>query len=95
MQKNQLESEKIATTRALDELQKASEGETVYKQAGSILVRASRDDLTAELKERQELAEARSTVLEKQEGRLKQSLEEQEKKINSMVAGSQGQGAGV
>ena len=89
-QRQQIEMEKREIAKALEELEKASSDDIVYKQAGSILVRSKKDTLIYELKEKRDLAEARSTVLVKQEERIKQSLAEQEQKINDMIRGTGG-----
>jgi prefoldin beta subunit len=57
----------------------------VYKHAGSILIKSTKKELIDELEERKELTKTRSTVLEKQEGRLKETLKEQEAKISEMM----------
>ena len=88
-QKQQIQMEKIETEKSLEELKKASDEDTVYKQAGSILIKSSKKELIDELEERQELTKTRSTVLEKQETRLKESLKEQEAKITEMMKGNQ------
>ena len=87
-QKQQLELEQIETDKALEELKKATEEDTVYKHAGSILIKSNQKDLTSELEERKELAKTRSTVLEKQEIRIKETLKEQEAKINDLIKGA-------
>lgn len=85
LQKQQLSMEQIETDRALEELQKASDEDAVYKQAGSILVQSTRKALLGELEEKKELAKTRSSVLERQEARLKSSLQEQETKLNAAM----------
>jgi len=84
-QKQQIEMEKIETEKSLEELQKATDEDTVYKHAGSILIKSTKKELIDELEERKELTKTRSTVLEKQELRLKESLKEQETKITEMM----------
>ena len=84
-QKQQIEMEKIETEKSLDELRKASDDDIVYKHAGSILIKSTKKNLIEELEERKELTKTRSTVLEKQESRLKESLKEQEAKITEMM----------
>ena len=59
LQKQQLSMEQIETDRALEELQKASDEDAVYKQAGSILVQSTRKALLDELEEKKELAKTR------------------------------------
>ena len=88
MQKQQLEMELAESDKALEELKKASDSDPVYKHAGSILIKSNKTDLIAELEERKELANTRSTVLKKQEERVKESIKEQESKINEMIKGA-------
>lgn len=87
IQKQQLEVEAVETDRALDELKKASPEEAIYKAAGSVLVKAKKDDVVKELEEKKELSATRVKVLEKQEGRVKENLKEVETKINEMIRG--------
>ena len=84
-QKQQLTIEQTESDKAIEELTKAADDDTVYKYAGSILIKSNKKDLIAELEEKKELANTRSTVLEKQEARIKESLQEQEAKINEMM----------
>ena len=88
MQKQQLESEKLETQRALEELKKASDDESVFKHAGTIMIKSNKKDLTDELEEQMELAKTKSSLLVKQEERLKTTLKEQETKIQEMMQGS-------
>ena len=88
MQKQHLESEHLETERALEVLQKANDDDTVYKTAGSILVKSTKATLVSELQEKKELANTRLTVLSKQETRIKENLKEAEAKIREMLRGS-------
>jgi prefoldin beta subunit len=88
-QKQQLELEQMESDRALEELKKASDGDAVYKHAGSILIKSTKAGLIAELEEKKELANTRTAVLAKQEARIKESIKEQETKINEMMRGAQ------
>ncbi|MEM3025550.1 MAG: prefoldin subunit beta [Candidatus Nitrosotenuis sp.] len=88
-QKQQLELEQIESDRALEELKKVADSDPVYKHTGSILIKSTKANLIAELEEKKELANTRSAVLAKQETRLKESIKEQEAKINEMIRGSQ------
>lgn len=92
-QKQQLEIEKLESEKALEELKKAGENDTVYKHAGSILIKSNKNDMIAELEEKKELAKTRETVLSKQEQRIKASLKEHESKINEMMKGTASSGA--
>nr|AIE98614.1 Prefoldin, beta subunit [uncultured marine thaumarchaeote KM3_06_B06] len=85
MQKQQLESEKHETEKALEELKKASDDESVFKHAGSIMVKSNKKDLIDELEEQIELAKTKASLLVKQEERLKTALKEQETKIQELM----------
>lgn len=87
-QKQQLDMEQVESDRALEELKKASDTDPVYKHAGTILIKSTKAALIAELEEKKELANTRITVLAKQETRIKESIKEQETKINEMIHGS-------
>ena len=67
------------------ELKKASDDDQVFKYAGSILIKSNKKSLIDELEEKKELSKTKSTVLAKQEERLKTSLQEQEQKIQEML----------
>ena len=87
MQKQQLESQKLETEKALEELKKASDDEAVFKHAGTIMIKSSKKDLIEELEEQMELAKTKASLLAKQEERLKTTLQEQETKIQEMMKG--------
>lgn len=84
-QKQHLEIEKAETKKALEELKKVADGDAVFKQAGTVLIKSKKQELIDELEERIEMTKTRSTVLEKQETRLKENLKEQETKITEMM----------
>ena len=86
-QKQHLEMEKAETEKSLEELRKVADGDEVFKQAGTILIKSKKQELIDELEERIELSKTRFTVLEKQETRLKETLKEQEVKITEMMKG--------
>ncbi|MGI0048027.1 MAG: prefoldin subunit beta [Nitrososphaera sp.] len=90
MQKQQLEVETVETDRALEELRKAGPDDTVYKNAGSVLIKAKKEEVVKELEEKKELSNTRVMVLGKQETRVKENLKEVESKINEMIRGMQG-----
>jgi len=93
MQKQQLEVEMAETDRALQELKKASPDDAIYKNAGSVLIKAKREDVLKELEEKKELSNTRVMVLGKQETRVKENLKEVENKINEMIRGMQAGGS--
>ena len=85
MQKQQLESEKLETEKALEELKKVSDDESVFKHAGTIMIKSNKKDLIDELEEQIELAKTKASLLVKQEERLKTALKEQETKIQELM----------
>ena len=87
MQKQQLESQKLETERALEELKKAGDDDAVFKHAGTIMIKSNKKDLLEELEEQMELAKTKASLLAKQEERLKATLQEQETKIQEMMKG--------
>ena len=84
-QKQQLELDQLETGKALEELNKADDNDAVFKHAGTILIKSNKKDLIEELEEKKELAKTKSSLLAKQEERLKTSLKEQESKIQEMI----------
>tara|TARA_Y100000590_G_C14900169_1_gene706110 strand:- start:105 stop:491 length:387 start_codon:yes stop_codon:yes gene_type:complete len=88
-QKQQVEMENTESERALEELQKANDDDQVFKFAGSILIKSDKKTLIEELEEKKELSKTKTTVLTKQEERIKSSLQEQEKKIQEMLKNPQ------
>ena len=87
MQKQQLESQKLETEKALEELKKASDDDAVFKHAGTIMIKSNKKELLEELEEQMELAKTKASLLAKQEDRLKATLQEQETKIQEMMKG--------
>ena len=88
MQKQQLESQKLETEKALEELKKAGDDEAVFKHAGTIMIKSDKKALLEELEEQMELAKTKASLLAKQEERLKATLQEQETKIQEMMKGT-------
>ena len=84
-QRQHLEMEKAETEKALEELKKIADDDSVFKQSGTVLIKSNKKTLVDELEEKIELAKTRSTVLEKQEVRVKETLKEQEAKITEMM----------
>lgn len=89
MQKQQIELEIVETERALEELNKTSTSDSIYKAAGPLLIKSEKDTIEKELSEKKELANTRVMVLGKQESRVKENLKEVENKINQMLKGTQ------
>jgi prefoldin beta subunit len=84
-QKQQLEIEMSETDRALTELERVTGETPVYKSVGSILVKADREALLAELKEKKELLNTRVTVLGRQEERTRERIKEVQQKLQERL----------
>jgi len=85
MQKQQVDLESADVDKAVSELKKAGEEDTVYKSTGTILIRAKKEDLLKELEEKKELSQTRSTVLSKQEQRVRDNIKELQAKLEESV----------
>lgn len=86
-QKQQLEIEMTETDRALSELEKVTGEAPVYKSVGSILVKADKEALLTELKEKKELLNTRVTVLGRQEERTRERIKEVQQKLQERLRG--------
>jgi len=51
-QKQHLDIEKAETEKALEELKKVADGDAVFKQAGTVLIKSKKQELIDELEER-------------------------------------------
>ena len=83
----------VETDRALQELKKAGPDDAIYKNAGSVLIKAKKEDVLKDLEEKKELSITRIMVLGKQETRVKENLKEVENKINEMIRSMQAGGS--
>jgi prefoldin beta subunit len=91
-QKQQLEMDMTETDRALAELDKVTGETPVYKSVGSILVKANKDSLLAELKDRKELLNTRVTVLGRQEERTRERIKDIQQKLQDKLRAPQPSG---
>lgn len=80
-QKQQVELELTEIEQASSELQKLADNTVIYKTIGSLLVKAEKAKVTADLNERKELLNMRTTVLGKQEERLRGQLKDLQAKL--------------
>jgi prefoldin beta subunit len=80
-QKQQLEMDMSETDRALAELEK------VYKSVGNILIKADKEALLAELKEKKDLLNTRVTVLGRQEERTRERVKDMQEKLQEKLRG--------
>lgn len=92
-QKQQVELELTEIGQASTEVEKLTDDAVMYKSAGSIMVRAEKTKITAELNERKDLLNTRVTILTKQEERLRSQLKDLQTKLqqdlNSVSSSSQ------
>ena len=80
-QKQQVDMEKTEVEQTVAELQKTADDAVVYKAAGSLLIKAEKAKVSEELNERKETLETRSTVLARQEERLRSQVKEAQAKL--------------
>jgi len=73
--------EKIEVEQTVAELQKTADDAVIYKAAGSLLIKGEKAKITEDLVERKELLETRSTVLARQEERLRSQVKEAQTKL--------------
>lgn len=80
-QKQQVELELTEIEQALSELQKTADDAVIYRAIGTLLVKAEKAKVVADLNERKELLNTRATVLGKQEERLRSQLKDLQAKL--------------
>jgi len=80
-QKQQVEMEKTEVEQTVAELQKTADDSVIYKAIGSLMVKAEKAKISEELVERKELLTTRSTVLAKQEERIRSQVKEAQTKL--------------
>lgn len=80
-QKQQVDAEQTELEQSLAELQKMAGDAVIYKSIGSLLVKAEKTKVTEELVERKELLTTRTTVLARQEERLRSQVKEVQTKL--------------
>ena len=73
--------EKTEVDQTMAELQKTPDDSTIYKAIGSLLVKAEKTKVNEELVERKELLETRTTVLARQEERIRSQIKESQTKL--------------
>ena len=80
-QKQQVEMESSEIDQTLAELTKTADDAVIYKAAGSLLVKANKADVTKDLNEKKELLGTRTTVISRQEERMRSQLKEIQAKL--------------
>lgn len=85
VQKGQLEGLLRETEAALEELEKASPDEVVFRAVGEVLVRAKRDEVKAGLADKKETYGLRLKTLERQEERIQKRASELQTQIQQSI----------
>lgn len=80
-QKQQVDAEQAEVEQTITELQKTADDAVIYKAIGSLLVKAEKPKVSEELVERKELLTTRTTVLARQEERLRSQAKEVQTKL--------------
>jgi prefoldin beta subunit len=80
-QKQQVEMEKSEVEQTLAELAKTAEDVILYKAIGSLLVKAEKAKVAEDLNERKDLLTTRSTVIARQEERIRSQVKESQTKL--------------
>lgn len=80
-QKQQVEIELTEIEQASAELQKTVDDVVIYKAIGTLLVKAEKAKVMADLNDRKELLNTRATVLGKQEERLRTQMKDLQTKL--------------
>lgn len=90
-QKQQVDMEKTEVDQTIAELEKTAEDAVIYKAIGSILVKADKTKTKEELVERKELLDTRTTVLAKQEERIRSQVKDAQTKLQQDLSPVSGQ----
>jgi prefoldin beta subunit len=90
-QKQQVEMEKTEVDQTMAELQKTPDDAVVYKAIGSLLVKAEKLKVNEELTERKSLLDTRSTVMARQEERIRSQVKEAQTKLQEDLSPVSGQ----
>jgi prefoldin beta subunit len=90
-QKQQVDMEKNEVEQTLAELAKTADDAVIYKAIGSLLVKAEKAKVAEDLNERKSLLETRSTVIARQEERIKAQVKEAQTKLQEDLSPVSGQ----
>ena len=83
--------EKTEVDQTLSELEKTANEAVIYKAIGSLLVKAEKAKVTEELNERKSLLDTRSTVMTRQEERIRSQVKEAQTKLQEDLSPVSGQ----
>jgi prefoldin beta subunit len=90
-QKQQVDMEKTEVEQTMAELLKTADDAVIYKAIGTLLVKAEKTKVNAELVERKELLDTRTTVLARQEERIRSQVKEAQTKLQEDLSPVSGQ----
>lgn len=83
--------EKSEVEQTLAEMAKTADDALVYKAIGSLLVKSEKAKIAADLNERKDLLATRSTVIAKQEERIRSQVKETQTKLQEEINPGAGQ----
>ena len=83
--------EKTEVDQTIAELVKTADDVVVYKAIGSLLVKADKAKINEELAERKSLLDTRSTVMGRQEERIRSQVKEAQTKLQEDLSPVSGQ----
>jgi len=87
-EKSVLEQELREVDRALEVLKNVPDNTDIYKLAGHLLIKVTKENAEKELNERKELLELRIKTLNRQESLLRQQLSEIQNKLSQYMSSS-------
>jgi len=90
-QKQQVEMEKVEVEQTIAELSTTVDDAVIYKTAGSLLIKSEKAKVNEDLNERKSLLETRSTVIARQEERVKAQVKELQTKLQEDLSPVSGQ----
>lgn len=91
-QKQQVDMEKNEVEQTLAELAKTADDAVIYNSVGSLLVKTEKAKVLENLNERKSLLDTRSTVINRQEERIKAQVKESQTKLQEDLSPMSGQG---
>ena len=91
-QKQQVDMEKNEVEQTLAELAKTPDDAAIYNSVGSLLVKTEKAKVLENLNERKSLLDTRSTVINRQEERIKAQVKESQTKLQEDLSPVSGQG---
>ena len=83
--------EKTEVDQTIAELQKTADEAVIYKAIGSLLVKSEKAKVNEELAERKSLLDTRSTVMARQEERIRSQVKEAQTKLQEDLSTVSGQ----